>query len=193
MQACKPTSSLLVAVYDHAVVVKINGRANFTTSVTFKHLMQKLQGQGFENFVLDLSECATMDSTFLGILAATALKLSTTGTIGDQPPHRLLRLLNTNQRIAELLDNLGVADLFRPIECANVPQATLEPTNEPAPSRAEVSRTCLEAHQLLMDLNPENVARFKDVTQFLAEDLRKMDGEQTAKDPADKLQGAPTS
>jgi len=34
--------------------------------------------------------------------------------------------------------------------------------------------TSLEAHQTLMALNPENVARFKDVTQFLAEDLENL-------------------
>ena len=31
-----------------------------------------------------------------------------------------------------------------------------------------------------MALNPENIARFKDVTQFLAEDLKKMQSPQPA-------------
>ena len=30
------------------------------------------------------------------------------------------------------------------------------------PDREEVTRTCLEAHQTLMQINPENVSRFKD-------------------------------
>ncbi len=41
---------------------------------------------------------------------------------------------------------------------------------------ADEHRACLEAHQTLMDINPENVTRFKDVTKFLAEDLEKLRG-----------------
>jgi hypothetical protein len=42
------------------------------------------------------------------------------------------------------------------------------------PSHEELTRASLEAHQTLMDLKPENVARFKDVVKFLAEDLKKL-------------------
>lgn len=42
------------------------------------------------------------------------------------------------------------------------------------PSREEVSRNCLEAHKILMELCPSNAAKFKEVTQFLAEDLKKL-------------------
>jgi len=37
-----------------------------------------------------------------------------------------------------------------------------------------LTRACLEAHETLMAINPENVARFKDVAMFLAEDLAKL-------------------
>ena len=43
------------------------------------------------------------------------------------------------------------------------------------PDREEVQRTCLEAHETLMEINPNNVPRFKDVARFLAEDLKKME------------------
>jgi len=42
------------------------------------------------------------------------------------------------------------------------------------PSREEITRTSLEAHQALMAANPDNVPRFKDVTLFLAEDLKNL-------------------
>src|SRR5262249_24904067 len=81
-----------------------------------------------------------------------------------------------NARISELLENLGVLHLFKVTEgpvvtpdgaCANDVQSTNA-------SREQVTRTCLEAHQTLMDINPGNVTRFKDVTAFLADDLKKM-------------------
>ena len=33
---------------------------------------------------------------------------------------------------------------------------------------------CLEAHQTLMQIDQKNVERFKEVTQFMAEDLKKL-------------------
>jgi hypothetical protein len=48
-------------------------------------------------------------------------------------------------------------------------------TNDrPAPTKEEISRNCLQAHELLMRINPDNIPKFKEVTQFLAEDLRRM-------------------
>jgi len=43
------------------------------------------------------------------------------------------------------------------------------------PTHEQITRTSLEAHQTLMSITPENVARFKDVTQFLAEDLQNLE------------------
>jgi hypothetical protein len=56
-----------------------------------------------------------------------------------------------------------------------LPENTATQDLAPAsPTREEVQRTCLEAHQLLMEINPANVAKFKDVAAFLAEDLKKL-------------------
>ncbi len=177
--------SLFVALADHGAIVKVNGRANVTSSVAFKRLISELRERGVNRFVLDLSDCVTMDSTFLGVLAGTALKLSETThplspkTDASPPSPSRLHLLNPNQRVSDLLDNLGVADLFCTVRC-DVPPAPAEYQSAPEeihPSRLEVVRTCLQAHQLLMDLNPENISKFKDVTQFLAEDLKKLNAE----------------
>jgi anti-anti-sigma regulatory factor len=174
--------SLLVAIVDHAAIVKVNGRANFTTGVTFKRLFTELRQRGFQSFILDLGECVTMDSTFLGVLAGTALKLNEQDSAAARsyatalPPTSPLRLLNPNPRVTDLLENLGVSGLFRTLRRDHLPVAEREmiPAQEVQPSREEVSRTCLEAHQLLMQLNPENVSKFKDVAQFLADDLKKI-------------------
>jgi anti-anti-sigma factor len=173
--------SLQVALVDHAAIIKVNGRANFNTSVSFKRVVSALRDRGFDQFLLDLSDCVTMDSTFLGVLAGTAVRLSESTVKPDlRTDHPLsssgLRLMNPNQRVADLLENLGIADLFRTVHCSTqaVPDQYLVPTDSVGASREEVSRTCLEAHLTLMDLNPENITKFKDVAQFLAEDLKKL-------------------
>ena len=165
-----------VAVVEQVAFVKLPGRANFGTSVDFKTLINELRGTGVNHFVLDLGECVTMDSTFLGVLAGLALRNSDGKEITADGQKLKLDLLNPNARIADLLDNLGVVHLFNVLNQPDNPcTAIFEPvTNErPAPTKEEISRNCLEAHELLMRINPDNIPKFKEVTQFLAEDLRK--------------------
>ena len=163
---------MLVMVGEQLACIRIIGRANFTSSVDFKALVDELRQKGCNCFVLDLSECVLMDSTFLGVLAGLGLKL-TSGNGG--PVRHGVELFNPSPRIIDLLDTLGVLHLFKITQgtiTPAVPTQTLEHT--PAnPSKAEVTRTCLEAHETLIALSPANAARFKDVAQFLAEGLKK--------------------
>jgi anti-sigma B factor antagonist len=152
--------------------IRIIGRANFASSVDFKTLVDDLRQRGCACFLLDLSECVLMDSTFLGVLVGLGLKLS--GGNGDQS-RRGVELFNPSARIVELLDTLGVLRLFKITRGSFSPAPPTEAVEHtPAnPSKEEVTRTCIEAHQTLMDLSPANAARFKDVAQFLAEGLKK--------------------
>src|SRR2546425_4927787 len=99
--------TLQVAVTDQAALVKISGRASFNCSVDFKTLVYELRDRGYRKFVLDLTECPIIDSTFLGVLAGFGLKLAETPGAGPA-----VTLLNPNQRILDLPDNLGVGHLF---------------------------------------------------------------------------------
>lgn len=168
------TPAMSVALVDSTAFVKIIGRASFGSGTSLKTLTSELRQQGIEHFVLDLSECVTMDSTFLGVLAGLALA-GAEGK-GAQPPASKLRLVNPNPRVLDLLESLGVGHLFAIIQQAKPKDLPFEPVaaSGPAPTREEVSENCLEAHQLLMELNPENIPKFKEVTRFLAEDLRRI-------------------
>ena len=85
-------------------------------------------------------------------------------------------MLNANPRIAETLENLGVAHLFKIGGSAGPASDKFEPLSQgERASPVELARTCLEAHQTLIALNPENAQRFKDVAQFLAEDLQRLE------------------
>ena len=167
-----PPGKLSVLVCKSFACVKIAGRANYVSSPDFKTLLNELSGKGYRRFIIDLSECVLMDSTFLGVLAGFGLKLPP-GNSGAQG----IELFNANARVAELLENLGVARLFKmtggvlqlPGDIKNGTPGSASPTY------TEIARTCLEAHQTLMAMNPENAARFKDVAQFLAEDLKTLE------------------
>lgn len=167
------SASLSVLVGKNFACIKIAGRANFASSPDFKALLDGLSQKQFRHFIIDLTECLLMDSTFLGVLAGFGMKLNPKGATAE----RGIELNNASERVADLLENLGTVHLFRLTQGNlklpdDVKTCTPETIN---PSHEQIARTSLEAHETLMAMNPENVARFKDVTQFLSEDLRNIE------------------
>jgi len=168
-------ANLSVWVGDDLVCVRIAGRASFQCSVDFKTLINSLIDKGHMRFVLDLTECQLMDSTFLGVLAGLGSRFAQDSN-SKRPVS--IELLNPSPRITDLVDNLGISHLFKIEQGANpLPTETLNRVekNSCTTDRKETTRTCLEAHRVLMEVNPANVAKFKDVTRFLEEDLKKME------------------
>ena len=160
----------MVAVSDVVAFIKITGRANFTTSIPFKCVVNELLARGQRQFILDLTDCVIMDSTFLGALAKLNMQIRDRAPVS--PGSRMV-LLNPSPKIAELLDNLGVLEMFSirhgKVECPA--EYVAAQTGEGEPSKTELSLNCLEAHRTLMAINPQNISKFKDVTRFLEEDL----------------------
>jgi len=168
-----PAAQIWVQTGKEYACIKVQGRANFTSSIDFNSVLIQLRERGYEHFVIELSQCALMDSTFLGVLAGFGLRMTQPNGAQDVHP---VELHNANARITELLENLGVLHLFTMAQgeapCAESPDTRAH--HATPHTREEVTRTCLEAHRTLMDINPNNISRFKDVTKFLAEDLARM-------------------
>ncbi|HEX7654869.1 MAG TPA: STAS domain-containing protein [Verrucomicrobiae bacterium] len=166
-------ANISVLIGKKTACLRVAGRANFACSPDFKTVLNEVAAKGYKHFVIDLTECVLMDSTFLGVLAGFGLKLNPKGAVEGHG----IELLNATTRVAELLENLGAAHLFHmksgsvelPADAQTCQPESINPTHE------QITRTSLEAHQTLMAMNPENVARFKDVAQFLAEDLKSLE------------------
>ena len=155
--------------------MKVMGRANCNVSADFKTLLTGLQDEGCSYFVIELSECPLMDSSFLGVLAGFGLKLGQ--QIDHEEAHgQRIEIRNANQRIRELFEDVGVLPLFKITEGALGCAATMtsRPPGDTHATREEVVSACLEAHETLMQINPDNASRFKDVTKFLKEDLARL-------------------
>jgi len=187
-------SKILVARSADLGFIKVVGRGSFQNSSCLKAFYQQLLKDGVRRFVVDLEACTYLDSTFLGILLGLGLKLRESG-------NGLLHILNANPRNLELLRNLGLDRLINidgggptPTEGANgfggggngrggnrlasrgvnlngVKQEDLKEVPCPVPTRSEAAPTILEAHENLMEFDPRNVPKFKDVVEFLREDL----------------------
>jgi anti-anti-sigma regulatory factor len=165
-------SKILVARNGDLGFVKVIGRGSFQNSGCLKAFYQQLLKEGVSGFVVDLDACTYLDSTFLGILLGLGLKLKEGG-------NGILHIVNANPRNLELLRNLGLDRLIQ-IEGGagngsdrvnGVEEGHMEEISCPVPTRAEAAPTILEAHENLMEFDARNVPKFKDVVEFLREDL----------------------
>jgi len=162
--------NLMVAAYDQTVLIQIHGKASFGSSIDLKRLINELRSRGTVRFVFDLSACTMMDSTFLGLLSGIGLEFAHDKTVA-----RTINLYNPNDRIAETIEGLGVAQLFTICNGDAAGQREFKALEHTEADRVDVTRTCLEAHNTLIEINPDNARKFKEVTRFLAEDLKRLE------------------
>jgi len=153
----------LVDAYADPVVVRIDGRAAFLNSGALKDFFADMIRQGKRRFVVDFRLCASMDSTFLGVLAGVALELR------RQNPPGQLTLVRVGERNLELIRNLGLHRLATvdPGTQTSDPMGIGQVLTNHARTEVENARLMLEAHENLVATDPANAAKFQDVLAFL--------------------------
>ncbi len=70
-------SSIQVGVSGPTVWVRVEGKGSFLNSGNLKEFARQMLDRGYREFVVDLADCAMMDSTFMGTMASVALRLFT--------------------------------------------------------------------------------------------------------------------
>ncbi len=162
-------SSIQVGVSGPTVWVKVEGKGSFLNSGNLKEFAREMLDRGYREFVVDLADCAMMDSTFMGTMASVALRLRELG-------HGHLHIIHCGNRSQELLSGLGLDQIFDirangagPPECGALERTTA--VQSPEDKKREQAETMLEAHEALCEAAPENILRFKDVLDFLRHDL----------------------
>ena len=163
-------SSILVGVNGPAVWVRVEGKGNFLNSGSLKEFAQEMVNRGYREFIIDLEHCAMMDSTFMGTMAAVALRLKELG-------QGHLHVIHCGDRSRQLLSGLGLDQIFEirsngaaAPKCQKMKENTHDGADVEKKERAE---TMLEAHEALCEAAPENLSRFKDVLDYLKQDLHK--------------------
>jgi anti-anti-sigma regulatory factor len=150
---------------EREIFLKVEGRATHVVGPALKRCLLELEARGMRAFRLDLSACALMDSTFLGVLASTCLRLR------DQPGSRFV-LEAVSGRNLEQLRTLGIAHLFE----VRSESSTAPPVLHPLPLQAESTDSWAEvigeAHDALARADASNATRFQDVIELLVEQRR---------------------
>ncbi len=156
--------AVLVNAYTDPVLVRIEGRASFLNAGALRDFFAELERTGKSRCAVDFAACASMDSTFLGILAGAALALRRRDPAGG------LTLLRLGPRNLELVRNLGLhrlATVDTGAEKLAFDGIKAVPLTEERKSELERARLVLEAHENLVAADAANAPKFQDVLAFL--------------------------
>ena len=168
------SGSLWVAIEPRSAFVRVVGRASFAISPALKQFGTAVVNQSCKRFILDMIECESADSTFLGILAGLSMQTSKNG--GGQ-----MIIVNLSPKIYETISNLG---LNRITQCYPVGQCPAEMKEKlqhigqlkqveiKQAEKKATAETIMEAHTDLIRLDQRNAPRFNDLLSVLRKDMK---------------------
>ncbi len=158
-------STIQVGCSSQAVWIRVDGKGSFQNSPGMKEFAREMVNRGYRHFVIDLNRCPVMDSTFMGTMAGIALRLREIGQGG-------VTVVNLNERNTDLLCNLGLDQIFEiSSDTSHSEEVPAEPLAQSPTDKTERARTMLEAHEALVEADGENETKFKDVLEYLKQDL----------------------
>lgn len=177
----KREDSVLFAIQpEDVVVIRVNGRGTFKNSVGVQQFAEQLIKEGKKpRFILDLHNCISMDSTFMGVLAGIG-RNQMNMSLGK------MTAVNLNPQTERLLSTLGLTFILdvRTSQKNSLPDDSkfFERKTEKL-SLHDQTIHMLEAHQKLIDIDTQNEARFQNVIFYLKDSLsreqNKPDGSDT--------------
>ena len=156
------------------VCIRVQGKGSFQNSTGIKSFATAMIHRGHRDFVVDLADCPVMDSTFMGTLTGVALRLR---ELGQGAVH----VINSNERNTDLLAGLGLDQILsldtgrEGSDAFEGDSVCLPDADDALPAVASnphsTAETMIAAHQALVDADPENFGKFKDVIDYLKQDL----------------------
>ena len=158
-------AKILVASGNDVAQVRVIGRATLQASQSLRDFGLEMIAANVSRILVNLGECEGMDSTFMGILAMTARRSSANGECR-------VEIVNADDNLKMLLDTLGLTRLFTFTHTETTADDWTTLCNTVADDGIEQQQTILKAHEALMDADGGNVPKFKEVVEFLKQDLR---------------------
>lgn len=148
------------------VYVRVEGLGNMKSAPVLHSFLANARDEGVKGVYVDLSDCAGMDSTFMGLLVGNAQAFAEKGG--------RLAVVKPNELCLRLLRQLGVDEVVTVVSEIEVPSAEYVDidgaTAVDMKARTELVR---QAHQNLASLNPENRSKFSSFLKALDDDLAK--------------------
>lgn len=170
------TDRLLVAFQDKQAFVKPVGRATFKQAPALKRFSVSVLSKGCKEVHFDMSQCSSLDSTFMGVLAGMAMWPVKGGKKVE------VTLTGLSARTRSMLSTLGLERIIRCYEGSPESQTDAQKAADPAvkeiqhdADKDETLDTMRTAHQDLVRADKENEARFCDVLTYLDQEMKRVD------------------
>ena len=141
--------------------IKVSGRASFECSPPLRNLAKSFDNEKVNCIAIDLADCESMDSTFMGVLAMIGLR-----AMKQNAP---VEVLNTSDFNMNLLDGLGLSKLF----CfkSDTAETICNFKSTEGLNADQKNDTVLEAHEILMVVDDANVEKFEKVVELVKKDI----------------------
>ncbi len=153
---------------------RVSGKGDFRCSDDLRSAIRRLRESGCGEFTFDLAECPHMDSTFVGVIASPLRKLPGAKSAA---PRCKVRICRAPDSIRQILDDMGLAPLVEFVGNTDA-ESCFEPTEHGPGAKEDLSKTSLEAHETLIELDPSrNKTRFQNVVTYLRQELEADKGE----------------
>lgn len=152
---------LAVVVEDNLARIKVSGRATFGCSEDLKKFCHLMLERKVDKIIIDMENCAGMDSTFMGILTMVSLSARKQNTT--------IEMNNTGEDNKQNLFSLGLKNMFDFTETSTKSTPEWESLEGKEISQEQHKENVLNAHQTLIDVHEDNRKEFQDIITFLKE------------------------
>ena len=153
--------NILHASHDNIHVLRFTGDIRYTLSPSIDHFLEEIFARSKPaGFVIDLTETDSIDSTNLGLLARLAKRMNTIDT-------RRITVVSNRAGINSVLNSMALDEVFDIVESADLETAAAQAMPRENTDRETLTRTLIDAHRTLMDLNEHNREMFQDVVTYL--------------------------
>lgn len=142
--------------------LRICGRATFIYGQDLQEFFTRALSAGVKKIVIDATACASMDSTFMGVLAMAALE--------KEAGQATLEIASPQVKVVDQLKGLGILRYFTLTERTVPAQCWIPLCDLVRGLRKDESalrETMLKAHEALGAANPDNIDRFRQVVELL--------------------------
>lgn len=155
---------ILVSDNEGNYLLKLIGDVRVTLCGSLNRHMETIFGsQDVKKVIVDMLEAEVLDSTTLGLMAKLGMHCRKEYGINVQ-------VFCQNPSILRTLDCMGFEEIFDIVQEVPTIDAELHSIESVSSEVDEIRRQVVEAHKLLMQLNPDNSKEFTDLIRALESD-----------------------
>ena len=155
------SGNILHASHDDIHVLRFIGDIRYTLSPSIDRFLEEIFATSKPaGFVIDLTETDSIDSTNLGLLARLAKKMKTLDT-------RRITIVSNRTDINSVLNSMALDEVFDIVQDASLEAEATREVPQQDIDRETLTRTLIDAHRALMEINEHNRKTFQDVVTTL--------------------------